>query len=281
NHHLPPAFRGIAIAGFLAAFMSTVATQLNWGASYLVSDFYRRFLKADASEAHYVRASRVATVVLVVAAAFVSAQLATIRGGWEFVLEVGAGTGGVYLLRWYWWRINAWSEISAMISALVMAAALRWVAPFSGEGAVMFAKSALATTAVTTVVWIAVTLLTPPEREEVLVRFYRQVRPDVRGWKPIAALAGAGPHHRDLGPNLAAFALGTLMVYLALFGTGKLVLRQPLPGAVMLTASAVCALLLYWNQSRRNWEDTGVSAKEGKSNDLRGKQERSAATPRA
>ena len=125
--YMPHALRGILIAGFMAAFMSTIATQLNWGSSYLVEDFYRRFIRRDATEKHYVNVSRIATLLLVAASAYVSAQLATIGQGWEVVLEVGAGTGGVYLLRWYWWRINAWSEISAMATALVMTLALhRW-----------------------------------------------------------------------------------------------------------------------------------------------------------
>src|SRR5438309_787570 len=106
--------RYLVIAGFMAVFMSTIATQLNWGASYLVADFYRRFIKRDGDEKHYVNMSRVATVILVIASALVSVLLADIRSGWQAVLEVGAGTGAVYLLRWYWWRINAWSEISAM-----------------------------------------------------------------------------------------------------------------------------------------------------------------------
>src|SRR5207247_7268958 len=122
----------------MAAFMSTIATQLNWGASYLVADFYRRFIKTDASERHYVHVSRLATVLLVIASALVSVLLADIRSGWQAVLEVGAGTGGVYLLRWYWWRINAWSEISAMATALFMTIVLRGVAPFSGSNAVVF-----------------------------------------------------------------------------------------------------------------------------------------------
>ena len=147
TQHVPPALRGIVVAGFMAAFMSTFATQLNWGASYLVADFYRRFLKKDGSDAHYVKISRLATVLLVIASAYVSAQLASIRSGWEFVLEVGAGTGGVYLLRWYWWRINAWSEISAMATALASSLVLRWWLPFSGNSPVVFAKTALATTA--------------------------------------------------------------------------------------------------------------------------------------
>src|SRR5499427_6211871 len=125
SQHVPPALRGIVIAGFMAAFMSTIATQLNWGASYLVSDFYRRFVKRDATDQHYVRISRVATVILVIASAVVSWLLSDIRSGWQAVLEVGAGTGAVYILRWYWWRINAWSEISAMATALTMTVLLR------------------------------------------------------------------------------------------------------------------------------------------------------------
>src|SRR6266700_5949579 len=153
---MPHPLRGILIAGFMAAFMSTIATQLNWGSSYLVEDFYRRFIRRDASEKHYVNISRIATLLLVAASAFVSAKLATISQGWEVVLEVGAGTGGVYLLRWYWWRINAWSEISAMATALFMTIVLRGVAPFSGSNAVVFAKTALTTSAVTTLVWLIV-----------------------------------------------------------------------------------------------------------------------------
>src|ERR1700730_8078535 len=126
NDHVPHALRGIIVAGFLAAFMSTIATQLNWGTSYVVEDFYRRFLVRNASERHYVRVSQVVTVLLVIASGYVSAQLASILSGWQAVLEVGAGTGGVYLLRWYWWRINAWSEISSMITALILTVGLRW-----------------------------------------------------------------------------------------------------------------------------------------------------------
>jgi len=133
SQHVPPALRGIVIAGFMAAFMSTIATQLNWGASYLVSDFYRRFVKRNADDKHYVVMSRVATVILVIASALVSVLLADIRSGWQVVLEVGAGTGGVYLLRWYWWRINAWSEISAMVTALVVTIGFRVTEPFAGQ----------------------------------------------------------------------------------------------------------------------------------------------------
>ena len=253
NQHVPHMWRGIILAGFLAAFMSTIATQLNWGASYLVADFYRRFIKKSATEHHYVVVSRLATVLLVIAAGYVSAQLASIRSGWEFVLELGAGTGAVYLLRWYWWRINAWSEISAMGTALVVSLGLHFWQPFTGTQPVLFAKTALTTTLATTIVWIIVTLATAPESEEVLDRFYRKVRPDVRGWKPVAARTPEVEPNRDLGANLVAWILGCAMVYLALFGTGKLIFRQPGLGALLLVGAVVAGFVLYREQSRRGW----------------------------
>ncbi len=263
NQHLPHAFRGIAIAGFLAAFMSTVATQLNWGASYLVADFYRRFVKKNAPEKHYVNASRLATVLLVIASAWISVQLTSIGGGWQVVLEIGAGTGLVYLLRWYWWRINAWSEISAMATSLLVSLLLNWKGLwrsvvgadtlFSGSGPVVFAKTALTTTVITTIAWVTVTFLTKPEQQAVLVSFYRKTRPDVRGWQPIAHLTPDVSPNRDLGRNLIAWLLGCAMVYLALFGLGKVILHQPGLGIVLLIGSAVCAVILYKEQSRRGW----------------------------
>ncbi len=255
SQHVPPVLRGIVVAGFMAAFMSTVATQLNWGASYLVSDLYRRFIKRQATDSHYVMMSRLATVLLVIASAWVSAQLASIRSGWEFVLEVGAGTGGVYLLRWYWWRINAWSEISAMATALISTIVLRWLAPFSGNSPVVFAKTALTTTALTTLAWVAVTMLTQPEPEEVLVSFYRKVRPHVTGWAPVARLVPDVPETHDLGRNLRAWVLGCAMVYLALFGGGKLLLGPRWLGAVLFVAAAGCTWML--SQDLENRTGTG------------------------
>jgi Na+/proline symporter len=259
SHHVPPALRGVVVAGFMAAFMSTYATQLNWGASYLVADFYRRFLKTSASEEHYVGMSRLATVLLVVVSAIVSMQLSSIRSGWEFVLEAGAGTGGVYLLRWYWWRINAWSEISAMVTALVVSLALRLLAPFSGTSPVLFAKTAVATTAITTLVWVVVTLLTSPEPETRLVEFYRKVRPDVRGWRPVARIAPDVPPTADLGRNLLAWLLGCAMVYLALFAVGRLVLGAHRQGLILLLLSGMCALALRANL-KGSWREDPAEA---------------------
>ncbi|MBI1740432.1 MAG: Na+:solute symporter [Acidobacteriales bacterium] len=265
TQHVPPALRGIVVAGFMAAFMSTFATQLNWGASYLVADFYRRFLKKDGTDAHCVTISRVATVLLVIVSAWVSAQLADIRSGWQAVLEVGAGTGGVYLLRWYWWRINAWSEISAMATALVTTLVLGWEGLwqklishptlFAGSSPVVFAKTALTTTAITTLVWVVVTFLTSPEPEALLVKFYRQVRPHVTGWTPIARLAPEVPPTRDLGRNLIAWILGCAMVYSALFGGGWLLLGPRGRGVVFLGIAVACGWALYLDLSKRNLAD--------------------------
>ncbi|HEV2729509.1 MAG TPA: sodium:solute symporter family protein [Terriglobales bacterium] len=255
NDHMPHALRGIVFAGFMAAFMSTIATQLNWGASYLVADFYRRFIKRDGDEKHYVLVSRLATVLLVIVSAYVSAQLGSIVAGWEVVLIVGAGTGLVYMLRWYWWRINAWSEIAAMATALIVSMAIRWLKPFSATGPVVFAETALTVTAATTLVWIIVTLSTRPEPQEVLLNFYRTVRPHIGGWKPIGRLAPEIIPTRDLGRNLFSWILGCAMVYLALFGLGHVLLGPVWEGFVLLLISAICAGILYSSISRSDWKE--------------------------
>jgi SSS family solute:Na+ symporter len=262
NNHVPHVLRGIIVAGFLAAFMSTVATQLNWGASYLVADFYRRFLCRNAGERHYVVVGRLVTLLLVVVAGYISAQLASIKSGWEVVLEIGAGTGSVYLLRWYWWRINAWSEISAMATSLLVALAWRWeglwlalagrATPFAGSGPVIFAKSALSTTVVTTVVWIAVTRITKPEPQQVLLDFYRKVRPQVTGWRPVASMASDVEPTRNLARHLRMWMLGCSITYSTLFGAGKLLLRHFGPAMVLL-ALAVLSIALLYRELRQEW----------------------------
>ena len=251
----PHALLGILLAGFMAAFMSTVATQLNWGSSYLVEDFYRRFLNKKGSESHYVNASRIATVFLVLAAAGVAWNLESVGDGWKIVLELGAGTGGVYLLRWYWWRVNAWSEISAMTAALVAALTLNssalWMSlvgrpqPFSGSDPVIFAKSTLCTTAFTTLVWLAVTFFTDAEPAEILVAFYRKVRPQITGWKPIAKLAGDEPVTRDLGRNLISWIVGCVLVYSALFAIGELCFGRFAIGAALALVAIICGVIIW------------------------------------
>src|SRR5262249_41170711 len=156
---------------------------------------------------------------------YISAQLGSIVAGWEVVLTIGAGTGAVYLLRWYWWRINAWSEIAAMVTAIVVTELLSWTNAFAtSEGPVRFAETALVTTVATTLAWVLATFLTKPEPQDVLLNFYRKVRPHVAGWQPIARLAPEVPPTRDLGNNLLCWVLGCATVYFALFGLGSLIL---------------------------------------------------------
>jgi len=252
--YLPGALRGLMLAAFAAAYMSTIATQLNWGSSYIVNDFYRRFMVRDHGERHYVTVSKWATAFLAVLGAAVSLVMQSVSGAWEFLLGVGAGTGAVYLLRWYWWRINAWSEVSAMSAAAMMTVVLRTSVHLSGSQAIVFAKSILITVAVTSLVWLIVTFLTKPEPDSKLLEFYRRVRPSAAGWKHIAALAPEIPATHDGWYNFMDWLLGCLMVYMALFGIGKLLLGSVGLGLSFLAISAASGYLIYRNFSRRGWE---------------------------
>src|SRR6202011_2442439 len=166
--YLPPSLRGLMVAAFAAAYMSTIATQLNWGASYLVNDVYHRFWKRDKSDKHYVAISQGATVLLTLISAAIAYQMDSIGGAWNLLLATGAGTGGVLLLRWYWWRINAWSEVSAMISGFVVSVLMQTVAGLDTDKPLDFAWIMIVTVSVTTVVWLAVTFLTKPESKDTL-----------------------------------------------------------------------------------------------------------------
>jgi Na+/proline symporter len=252
--YLPGAFRGFMLAAFAAAYMSTIATQLNWGSSYIVNDFYRRFVARTRSEHHYVLAAKGLTAFLAVLGAAVSLVMTSVSGAWQLLLGIGAGTGAVYLLRWYWWRINAWSEVSAMVAAAVTTALLRTVIHIQGTEAIVFAKSILLTVAVTSLVWLAVTYLTAPEPESKLLEFYRRVRPGVTGWKRIAALAPEVPASREGWYNLMEWLLGCLMVYMTLFGIGKLLLGSTGLGILFLAVAATAGYAIYWDFSKRGWE---------------------------
>src|SRR3989449_915275 len=242
------------VAAFAAAFMSTIATQLNWGASYLVNDFYRRFVRRDASEPHYVMASRVATALLTVISAAVAFRIESIGGAWKLLIITGAGTGAVLLLRWYWWRINAWSEVAAMITAFVVSVGLQTIGGLDSERPLDFAHIVLVTVAVTTVVWLAVTFLTRPESDSTLVAFYRRTRPSRTGWGPVATLApDVRPSAGGLG-HLIDWGAGCGLVYGGAFGGGEVLLQETLAGLMLLVVAAFAGVIIYHDLSRRGWQ---------------------------
>jgi Na+/proline symporter len=252
-HHLPPSLRGLMLAAFIAAYMSTIATQLNWGASYLVNDFYRRFVKKDAGEKHYVRMSQLATVLLTVISAVATFYMDSITGAWKFLIVTGAGTGGVLLLRWFWWRINAWSEVSAMICAFLVSRCLQTAFGLDSDKPVEFAWIMLITVGITTVVWLLTTFLTKPEPDEVLLSFYRRTRPSRSGWRRIAALAPDVKVAGDGMWNLLDWFCGCISIYCALFGVGKIILGHTALGSGMLAAGFVAGAIIFWDLSRRGW----------------------------
>ena len=251
--HLPPALRGLMIAAFAAAYMSTIATQLNWGASYLVNDFYRRFVKRDATDQHYVSASKVATVLLTVISAVVTFYMDSIGAAWKLLIVTGAGTGAVLLLRWYWWRINAWSEVSAMICAFVVSFLLQLGFGLDTDQPKQFAWIMIITVSITTIVWLAVTYLTKPESRETLVAFYRRTRPSRSGWAPIAALAPEVKVTSDGLSNLLDWVAGCVLIYGVLFGVGKLLLHETGIGLLLLGLGLLGGYVIYRDLTRRGW----------------------------
>jgi Na+/proline symporter len=252
----PTWLRGFMIAGFAAAYMSTIATQLNWGASYVINDFYRRFIIRGSSERHYVIASQVVTLLLMAASLGVTLLLGSVGEAWKLLLVIGAGTGLVLLLRWYWWRINAWSEVAAMVAAAAVSLMLQfyWQWDTSDRD---FARGMLVTVGVTTGVWLLVTLLTPPEPRDKLVAFYRRVRPAGPGWKPVAALAGdtgIGPTE-SLTLQFINWLLGCTLIYASLFGIGKLIFKEWTAGLAFTAVALIAAVLISRNLSRAVWKE--------------------------
>jgi Na+/proline symporter len=248
----PTYLRGFMLAAFAAAYMSTIGTQLNWGASYVVNDFYRRFIKRDGNERHYVVISQLVTVLLMIASVVITFYMESIRGAWTLLLVTGAGTGTVLLLRWFWWRINAWSEVSAMIAAAIVSIFLQVVLKWNSENPRQFAYIMLVTVGITTVVWLVVTMATAPEPREKLLAFYQRVRPEGPGWNRIAAEAGLAAAHAQgrLSLQLVNWVLGCALIYGSLFGIGKLIFKECVEAALFLLVAIVAGVLITRNLSR-------------------------------
>jgi Na+/proline symporter len=258
----PVYLRGFMLAAFAAAYMSTIGTQLNWGASYVINDFYRRFVKRDARERHYVIASQLVTVALMIVSLVVTFYLESIGSAWKLLLVTGAGTGTVLLLRWFWWRINAWSEVSAMIAAAGCSLFLQLYLKWDTDRPKDFAYVMLVTVAVTTVVWLIVTLLTKAEPADKLAAFYRKVQPEGPGWSRVARHAGVLPANASggLAVQFANWFLGCLLIYAFLFGIGYLIFGDLLKGGLLLLAGVIAGIAISRNLRRLTWSSVSDDA---------------------
>jgi len=269
--HLPASLRGLMLAGFAAAYMSTIGTHINLGASYMINDFYRRFVKRDAGERHYVKASRLATIVVTLLAAVATYFMSSIEVAWKFLISIGAGAGLVFMLRWFWWRINAWSEISAMSAAGISSLLLQSRAatglvehlrsidsrlpagPLNASDPHGFAWLMILTTACTTVTWLVVTFLTPPEPAAKLREFYQRVRPAAAGWRAVIGFEQQ-PSKQSLLWSAADWIAGCALIYGSLFGIGYIIFGHPRTGIALLATAAACAGFIFWDLGRRGWD---------------------------
>jgi len=250
--YMPPSIRGLMLAAFAAAFMSTISTNLNVGSSYFVNDFYMRFIKKDADQRHYIMVSRITTFILLIVSALFALMMTSIVGAFKFIMTIGAGTGLVYILRWFWWRVNAWSEVTAMGVSFVTATVLMLMGYSSGSNT-GFAVLMTVTTVVSTVSWVAVTFLTKPVPDGHLESFYRRVQPGGRLWKriseriPQSELTFPKPH---IGLDFLNWILGSVSVWLFLFGIGHLILEPRLTGVLEIMTAAILFFIIYFFLSR-------------------------------
>lgn len=255
---LPAGFIGLMVGGLIAANSSTILTHLNWGASYLVHDFYRQFVRRDAAEHHYVLAGRLVTILLFVCSSATVYLLDTAKDAFDVILQVGAGTGLLYLVRWFWWRVNAWCEIVAMISSFGVSVVLLILAR---NGATFSTHVALVTTvAVTTVCWLLAAYLGPETDRQVLLAFYRKVRPFGPGWAPIRSEAGElgdDPGARENIPMaLVGWVAGCAAIWSALFAVGNFLYGRTATALTLTAIFIVSGLILtrivstLWSASR-------------------------------
>ena len=250
---MPKGWLGLIVASLIAAYMSTIATQLNWGSSYVVQDFYLRFINPSADSKKAVAVGRISMVSLLVLTALVALWLQSAKDSFDILLQIGAGTGLLYILRWFWWRINAWSEISAMIISFLVACFFQWAAgPLGVESALENAGmlkvmdysswKLIIGVLITTIGWVCVTYLTKPEKEEILTSFCQKIHAGGPGWKQIAAKLSEADHPKeawDVPTGILCMMIGCLAVWSFLFGIGYLLYGQQTLGIVLVVISVV------------------------------------------
>ena len=237
---VPHGLLGLVVASLAAAYMSTISTHLNWGASYVVDDVYRRFIKPDASEQHYVNVGRGVTVALMMLACLIALWLRNAMQAFQILLQIGAGTGLIFLLRWYWWRINAWGEVAAMVISFLVAAYLHFAHARLGFAPLHPTLALVIGVMVTTLGWLAVTLLTPPTDRAVLQSFYDKIRPAPAGWHHAVDTRG-GEDEGNIAASFLAWFLGCLFVYATLFATGYLLYGRPTIGLLCAAVAVASA----------------------------------------
>ncbi len=256
---LPIGFVGLMVGGLIAANSSTLLTLLNWGASYLVHDFYQRFIRRGASEKHYVFAGRIATVLLFVASSGMVYLMDTAKGSFDIILQIGAGTGLLYLLRWFWWRINAWCEVVAMISSFAISVILLILRrQYHFEMSTHYAL--LITVAVTTACWLLTAYLAPETERRTLVQFYKKVRPFGPGWRVIQEEAGLtdakGTTRENVPLALLGWSVGCAAVWSSLFAVGTLLYGRFVAASLLMVVALLSSLALFriinrlWNNRR-------------------------------
>ena len=255
---LPPGIMGLVLASLIAAYMSTISTHLNWGSSYIVNDFYKRFIKKDAGDRELVRIGRISTAILMVAASFMALFLENALQAFNILLQIGAGTGLLFMLRWFWWRINAISELSAMISALSIAIYFEFI-----HSAIGFTEPAnwvklLSAVIITTIIWITATFLTKPSDHEDLLNFYKKIQPGGRGWNGFINMMAkrgvivkkADKEKGEFAQKLLKIFLGTFSVYSFLFSIGFWIEQKQLPMIVSIAVFFISTISL-WRSQRK------------------------------
>jgi SSS family solute:Na+ symporter len=248
---LPQGLLGLVVASLAAAYMSTISTHLNWGASYIVDDFYRRFVARHRDEHHYVTVGRLSTVLLIILAGMVSLWLENALQAFRILLQIGAGTGLIFLLRWFWWRISAWSELAAMTISFVVAVYFEFVHEAVGLPVLDPSLRLVLGVAITTVVWLTVTLLTPATDRATLQAFYDRIRPFNWGWR---AAVRTVPTEGSLTAALLAWFLGCAVVYAALFGAGYFLYDEAGYGMLCMLVVLFAAIGIFKNLPRVGFE---------------------------
>ena len=243
---LPTGLLGLVLASLIAAFMSTISSHLNWGASYISIDFYKRFIKKNASEKEVVRVGKLSTVILMILAGFVSLQLSDSLGAFNILLQIGAGTGSIFLLRWFWWRVNAYSEITGMIISFFVAVYFEWIHESLFDIRLKEYAELLIGVGVTTFSWLLVTILTKPTDDDKLMEFYKKIKPYGVGWNGFISklnIKRINDNGDSAMRDLFLVFLGVLMVYFGLFGIGYILYNQMVIGVVLLILSSISFII--------------------------------------